>query len=177
MAAGRRDSLIEDTGFRAQDGFLRPGLTMLRSVSVQSPSPLGLSNYDALDEEDGWVELETDDGEEAEPVLPYPDLGLPQPLPVVVEEKSVQPMEERHSDSNPLDSPPRSPNFVGGVVEEIRSPNLEWWTLAFKTNKANEALAPLGFMGKSLPDYRQDALVENKGERERQRRLLDLRFE
>ena len=104
----------------------------------------------------------------------YPQHPLP-PRPVLpVEEEPVQPVEEMHGVT---DAPAGSPNFVGGDVEMVMSPNFEWLAAAFKTNKANEALASLGFMRKSFPDCRQDELVEIKRERERQRRLLDLRFE
>jgi len=192
--------VIDEEGLGGQDGFLRPGFAMLRGVCVQNPSPLGLSNYDALDEDDGWVEVENDEDEEAESCLPHFDFGLPQSTeqPVSVaeemeeeEEEHVQPEEEkkkeeeeeeeeederRNCDLNLLGQPARSPNFVGGDVEEIRSPNREWFALTLRRNMANEALASIGFMGKPLPACRQDALVEIKREQERQRRLLHLQL-
>src|SRR5215470_15522508 len=54
-AVGKGNSLVDAAGLGGQEGFLRPGFATLRGVGVQNPSPLGLSNYDALDEEDVWV--------------------------------------------------------------------------------------------------------------------------
>ena len=181
-AVGRGNSLIDAAGLGGQEGFLRPGFAMLRSVAVQNPSPLGLSNYDALDEEDVWVGAETDDGEDADAYLSHPDFGCPQPTPQLVsteeeeeEEEKAQSEEEKNYDSNPLDRPAKLPNCAGHDMEAVTSPNTEWLASTFKVKKANEALASLGFMGKSLLG-RQDTLVEIRREQERQRRLLPLQL-
>jgi hypothetical protein len=181
---GRRDSLIDEAGLAGPEGLLRPSLAMLRGVGVQNQSPLGLSNYDALDEEDVWVEVEADEGEEAETCLAYPDFGLPQPTQelVTVEKEEVPVQPEETYNPNPLDLSPRSPNFVVGHAD-VTSPNVEWLTLTTKTprmsrtNMGNGTLSSLGFTRKSLPDCRQDAMMEIKREQERQRRLFGVRFE
>jgi len=185
----RRDSLIEDGRPGGGEGILRPGVTLLRremesrvlEVCSQDPSPLGLSNYDAFDEEDVWVEVGGDDGEEGDQYWPHPDLGLPslpqqnQQQPLLVAEERPQPKERmRYSDLNPLDPPTNSPDFVDGDADTIRSPNSEWLESLFK---ASDTPASLSCMGKSLPGCKRDALTEIKWEKERQRRLLDARFE
>lgn len=173
-AVGKGNSLNGAAGLGGQEGILRPGFAVLQGTGVQCPSPLGLSNYDALDEEDVWVEMETEEAEEAEPYPSHLDFGLPEPTqqPASVEEEKeehVQPEKE-----NSLDLPTGSPNFVGGDVKDIRSPNCDW----LASTLASEALASLGVIGKSfLPSCRRDALVEIKREKERQRRLLDLQLQ
>lgn len=165
-------------------------------VAPLPPSPLGLSNYDAFDEEEEW--RDDDAGEEEWSYCPHPDIagtdggnkgeGEGEEVP----SRHLQPKEHKgYSDLNPLDPPTSaavsaSPNAV--VETETRSPNSTWLAEEFrsKLETVGRCQASSSFPSQTMDSAgiatalfgnRKDLMTDIMQEKGRQRRLLDLRFE
>jgi hypothetical protein len=127
----RRPSFEED---KAPHLAAHPSVNTLVNHPPIPPSPLGLSNYDALDEEDSFAGyyIPCDDDEE-EAYLPHPDWAMPPPpasdLPVTT---TLHPLPSPalsfvHFPPSPSPSPPKSesPEQEATILAEepVISPN------------------------------------------------------
>lgn len=190
---GRRDALIEDGERRGDERNEALFAAQHRSEvgpGPLPPSPLGLSNYDALDEDEEWQDEQV---EEEWDYCPHPDVVAAKQEDGKVEEavpaRHIQPKKHKgYSDLNPLD-PPASPNSAAAATPtDTRSPNSMWLAEEFKLTSsgwstlpgsvnAAERCGPLGGMGSPLFPSRRDVMADIMQERGRQRQLLELRFE